>query len=90
MIVLFIFRYNVLNLCEFADTEGTMGSAATMMKSKAFRLAAGLVGIAVIGFVDRRLSETIPLVKMPVRLSDGSRASCRMRMLVSSLCSTSP
>ncbi len=27
---------------------------------------------------------------MPVRLSDGSRANCRMRMPVSSLCSTSP
>jgi two-component system sensor kinase FixL len=30
-------------------------------KSKAFRLIAGVVGIAVIGYVDRRLSEAIPL-----------------------------
>ncbi len=31
------------------------------MKSKAFRLAMGLVGIALIGYVDRGLSESIPL-----------------------------
>jgi len=38
-----------------------MRVAATVMKSKAFRLVSGLVGIAVIGYVDRRLSESIPL-----------------------------
>ena len=35
-------------------------------------------------------SETIPLVKVPVRLSPGSRINRRMRMLVSSLCNTRP
>ena len=38
-----------------------MRSAASMMKSKTFRLVSGLVGIAVIGYLDRRLSEAIPL-----------------------------
>jgi len=38
-----------------------MKSATTVIKSKAFRLGCGLVGIALIGYVDRRLSESIPL-----------------------------
>jgi signal transduction histidine kinase len=41
--------------------KGTMRAAATVIKSKAFRLVAGLAGIAIIGYVDRRLSEAIPL-----------------------------
>jgi len=39
----------------------TMRNAATAMKSNAFRLCAGVTGIAIIGYVDRRLSEEIPL-----------------------------
>jgi signal transduction histidine kinase len=31
------------------------------MKSKAFRLVVGIAGIAIIGYVDRRLSEAVPL-----------------------------
>jgi two-component system sensor kinase FixL len=38
-----------------------MRFAATMMKSNAFRLVSGLVGIAIIGYADRKLSEAIPL-----------------------------
>ena len=38
-----------------------MGPATLMIKSRAFRLIAGMAGIAVIGYVDRRLSEAIPL-----------------------------
>ena len=41
--------------------KGTMRAAATVMKSNAFRLVTGLAGIAIIGYVDRRLSEAIPL-----------------------------
>ena len=39
----------------------TMRNAATVMKSNAFRLCAGVAGIAIIGYLDRRLSEEIPL-----------------------------
>ena len=35
-------------------------------------------------------SDTMPLVKVPVRLSPGSRINRRIRMLVSSLCITRP
>ncbi len=38
-----------------------MRAAATIVKSNAFRLVSGLVGIAVIGYADRRLSEAVPL-----------------------------
>ena len=38
-----------------------MRSAVTVIKSKGFRLVCGLAGIALIGYVDRRLSESIPL-----------------------------
>jgi two-component system, LuxR family, sensor kinase FixL len=38
-----------------------MKSASTILKSNAFRLVSGLVGIAIIGYMDRRLSEAIPL-----------------------------
>jgi two-component system sensor kinase FixL len=38
-----------------------MTAATTVMKSKVFRLLCGLAGIALIGYVDRRLSESIPL-----------------------------
>jgi two-component system sensor kinase FixL len=39
----------------------TMRSAITMLKSKAFRLVYGLAGIALIGYIDRRVSESVPL-----------------------------
>ncbi|MGA7158107.1 MAG: ATP-binding protein [Acidobacteriaceae bacterium] len=38
-----------------------MSVIARVLKSSGFRLAAGIVGILVIGYVDRRLSEAIPL-----------------------------
>jgi len=38
-----------------------MRRAVSITKSGAFRLMVGLVGIAIIGYVDRRLSEAIPL-----------------------------
>ncbi len=38
-----------------------MRRIATITKSDSFRLIAGMVGIAIIGYVDRRLSEAIPL-----------------------------
>jgi two-component system, LuxR family, sensor kinase FixL len=38
-----------------------MRRAYLIPKSKAFRLILGIVGIAIIGYVDRRLSEAIPL-----------------------------
>src|ERR1700678_3462468 len=34
---------------------------ASVIKSKAFRLITGLAGIAIIGYMDLRLSEAIPL-----------------------------
>jgi two-component system sensor kinase FixL len=44
------------------DLQILKGAMRTeVMKSKAFRLVAGLAGIAIIGYVDRRLSEEIPL-----------------------------
>jgi signal transduction histidine kinase len=43
------------------DTEVTMRRAVSITKSGALRLMVGLVGIAIIGYVDRRLSEAIPL-----------------------------
>ena len=39
----------------------TMRRAATVMTSKTFRLVTGVAGIALIGYVDHRLSEAIPL-----------------------------
>jgi signal transduction histidine kinase len=38
-----------------------MRSAFQVIKGKSFRLVVGLVGIALIGYVDRRVSESIPL-----------------------------
>jgi hypothetical protein len=38
-----------------------MRRSDSITKSHAFRLILGLVGIAIIGYVDRRLSEAIPL-----------------------------
>src|ERR1700727_2094766 len=38
-----------------------MRFASPILKSNAFRLVSGLVGIAIIGYMDRRLSEAIPL-----------------------------
>jgi two-component system, LuxR family, sensor kinase FixL len=46
---------------KFTDTEVKMRRFASITKSRAFRLIAGTAGIAIIGYVDRRLSEAIPL-----------------------------
>jgi two-component system sensor kinase FixL len=51
----------VLAAPKVTDTEVTMRRAVDITKSGAFRLIVGVVGIAVIGYVDRRLSEAIPL-----------------------------
>lgn len=44
----------------------TMKNAATVMKNNVFRLIAGVTVIAIIGYLDRRLSEDIPLALLYV------------------------